>query len=495
MNSMESKNKSFGKNARLALLSAFFVSLALPYIGWSFLVWFALVPLFFALRRERSLRFAILLTLIFGVFYFIAIIAPLFELNDVWWGGGLGVYHGIFAMLFLALVTALYGAIFFVPVAYVIHRYRTATMPGIFLAALTWSIFEYIRSHYGLAGYDGGTLGYALLSFPYLRESAYLFGVGGLSFLIVLVNILLVLVYERMEGKTFAEIKRVFVELFSSTRDKYWMFLFLFVFLCIIGAGVIRNETNPPYRKTPLHVGVVVANSEDQSVGGGLYRAYREKMIMLLRAHPETNIILFPENTFPFFAIDENTKMLALEQPVALDDREMLYGDFLSMSKKYSTTTFAIGLHTVNKEKKYNTLVFYRDGVIIGMLHKERLVPFFEYVPFGLPIRLFETLTPGELGQKIEISGDTMSLLMCSEVSDRSITPSGVSLILAPSNDSVFTRHMAGSVHDTFARMRAIESGAYLVRANRGSVSSIVNPKGEVLKTDFGDTVLFATLY
>lgn len=495
MNFMEYKKNSFRKNAAFSLLSAFLVSSTLPYIGWSPVVWVALVPLFFALRRARGLLSVVLLSMLFGVTYFIAIILPLFELNDMWWSGGFGIYHGVLAMIFLTFVTALYGAMFFIPVAYIISRHRMSTMRDALFVALLWSILEYIRSRYGLAGYDGGTLGYALLPVLYLRDSGHLLGVGGLSFLIVLVNMFIVLMCERVQERTSGGIKESLVGAFSSLRDKYWMPFSLFLVLCIIVLGVVGGSAMPVHRNIPLHVGVIVANSEDPSVGGGLYRAYREKMATLLRAHPETDILLFPENTFPFFELDERTRTLALDQSIALDGRDVLYEDLLSFSERYPTTTFAVGLHTVNEGKRYNTLVFYRKGVIIGMLHKEHLVPFFEYIPFGLPIHLFEPLTAGDIGQKITLSGDTISLLMCSEVADRDITPSGVSIILSPSNDSVFTRHMAGSVHDAFARMRAIESGAYLIRANKGSISSIITPKGEVLKSGIGDTVLFATLY
>ena len=41
-------------NSLLALLSAILLTLSFPNFDWWFLAWFALVPLFFAIEREKE---------------------------------------------------------------------------------------------------------------------------------------------------------------------------------------------------------------------------------------------------------------------------------------------------------------------------------------------------------------------------------------------------------------------------------------------------------
>lgn len=478
-----------------SFLSALLLALTLPSPHWYFLVWVALVPFFFALRRAKSLSSALVLTTFFGFTYCLAIVAPLFHLTRIWWAGDLGASHSALIVSLLVSATALYGALFFFPFAYALHKHKTTTFRDVLFVALMWSIIEYVRSQYALLGYGWGTIGYALVDTPYIKESAHVIGVYGLSFLVVTANMTLVLTCERMSQNTFAELKKVLKEFILSPAEKYWTFAFGVIFLCALGYGVWQNGIVTSRLSTPLHAALIVANSNDASVGGGLYRAYREKIITVLEQHPETNVVLFPENTFPFFQIDEDAKMLATRQMVPLSDRSKFYQDFLSISHKYSSTIFAVGLHTIKGKDAHNSLVFYQNGAIIAMLHKQRLVPFFEYAPLGLPVPLFKSLVQGNPGQRVSLLGNSLEMLMCSEINDESILSSPVSLVLSPSNDGVFASESAGRVHAAFARMRAIESGAYLIRANKGSFSAIIDPKGKVVVEGFGDTILFATLH
>lgn len=81
-----------------------------------------------------------------------------------------------------------------------------------------------------------------------------------------------------------------------------------------------------------------------------------------------------------------------------------------------------------------------------------------------------------------------------SEVGDAGITLRGADIIIAPSNDGVFTAPGIAATHHTMARMRALESQAYLLRAVRGGRSSIIAPSGDVLAQTDNSGVLFADI-
>lgn len=493
---MGSKRHSFWGNILLAISSALLLALTLPYPGWTILVWVALVPLFCVLRRSTSVSSSFFTMMVFGVIYWTAVVAPLFQLNTTWWTGDMSASYGPALVSLLVFVIALYSAAFLLPIAYIERKYRTHDMRDVIIVALAWVAFEYVRSEYALLGYSWGVLGYALVDVAYLRETARILGVHGLSFFVIAVNMLLALTYERLSPTyTFLTLKKVIREFLFSSKEKYWTAFLIFIFLIAFGCGASRNVAVSPPLSTPLHVALIIAGSDDDSVGEGLYRSYRAKIVATLSEYPETDILLLPENVFPFFEIDEEKGSLAEKQPIPLPTRDVLYQDLLSLSRTYGTTTLAIGSHSVKDGKKYNTLVFYKQGEIIGSLHKQRLVPFFEYAPLGLPIPLFESFSKGAPGEQITLKGSTISTLICSEVSDGSLLPGQVHIVLSPSNDDVLTSAAVGRVQDVFARMRAIESGAYVIRASRGSVSSIIDPRGQVRETRRGDTVLLGTLY
>lgn len=492
---MESKKENFQKNALLAFASAILLALTLPYLNWWWFVWVALVPFLIVIRRASSLSSALLLTTIFGATYGIAVVAPLFQLTTTWWSGDVTVANNSLIVILLVVVTALYGALFFFPITYLIRKFRRSNLRDVLFVAMLWACIEYIRSQYALIGYGWGTIGYTLVDATFIKENAAIIGVYGLSFLIITVNMFVVLVIERLPQKTLSALRRTLREFIVTPNERYVTLILIVVWLSAMGYGVWKNVMISTHFATPVHVGMVVAEIGNEQESGILYQSYREKIIELLSNHPETNIVLLPENVFPFFQLDELSKKLSLEQFVPLQERDALYEDFISLSQKYPLTTFAVGLHTTTQKQSHNTLVFYQNGEIIDMLYKQRLVPFFEYAPLGLPIPLFESHAKGNPGQKISILGNTLGMLMCSEISDGSIVSPEVNLVLSPSNDGVFASSIAGRFHDVFARMRAIESGAYLVRANKGSVSSIISPTGDVLKTGYGNTVLFQTLY
>ena len=397
----------------------------------------------------------------------------------------------------LVLGTGLYGAIFFIPFTYIERRYRTTHMRDVFFAALVWVVIEYIRSQYVLIGYGWGTIGYTLVDATMLRGNALIVGVYGLSFLIVTMNMFITLMYERLHDMPFRQYISQVRTLFLSRDERYWTISFVILWFIAIVNGIFGHAfiTAQASGDTPLHVATVVAGTAKNPTSGELYFEYRTQLMTLFKTHQNTELVLLPENVFPFFVVEEETQKLFDAQIVPMEKREEYYNNFLVLTALHPNAVFAVGLHTVSSGELYNSLVFYKNRVIIDVLHKQKLVPFFEYAPLGLPIPLYESLSHGREGQVIDFSGRTLGMLMCSEISDGGIlSDEKITIILSPSNDAIFSGTTAGRFHDTFARMRAIESGAYVLRANKGSFSSVIDPSGNVLSSGYGDAIIFQTI-
>ena len=55
----------------------------------------------------------------------------------------------------------------------------------------------------------------------------------------------------------------------------------------------------------------------------------------------------------------------------------------------------------------------------------------------------------------------------------------GAEILVLPTNDSWFTDSAAVYMHSSQARLRAIESGRWIVRAADTGISSVIDPRGE----------------
>jgi apolipoprotein N-acyltransferase len=143
---------------------------------------------------------------------------------------------------------------------------------------------------------------------------------------------------------------------------------------------------------------------------------------------------------------------------------------------------------------RYNSLVLFTNGKPVAYYHKRKLVPFAEYSPLGLDLPLVMPFTAGVREQYFSVAGVNVTGLMCSEVSDATILIDNVGIIISPSNDSVFASDAIALIHHRMARMRALEANAYLLRASKGGISSVIEPNGDVLAETHGDYILVADI-
>ncbi len=134
----------------------------------------------------------------------------------------------------------------------------------------------------------------------------------------------------------------------------------------------------------------------------------------------------------------------------------------------------------------YNSLVAVMpDGSVGGYYDKHHLVPYGEYFPSYLPIRLGEQgFTPGPGPRTLHLAGlPPIGPLICFEavfsggVVDERDRPA---FMLNITNDSWFGNSTGPRQHFAAARMRAVEEGLPLVRAANTGISAIIDSHGMV---------------
>lgn len=135
----------------------------------------------------------------------------------------------------------------------------------------------------------------------------------------------------------------------------------------------------------------------------------------------------------------------------------------------------------------HNSLVAIRpDGGVGATYDKHHLVPYGEYFPSYLPIRLGEQgWTPGPGNRTLHIPGlPAIGPLICYEA----IFPAQVvvaadrpALLVNITNDSWFGDSAGPRQHLAAARMRAVEEGLPMLRAANTGISAVIDAHGRVL--------------
>ncbi|MGQ0501910.1 MAG: apolipoprotein N-acyltransferase [Panacagrimonas sp.] len=139
----------------------------------------------------------------------------------------------------------------------------------------------------------------------------------------------------------------------------------------------------------------------------------------------------------------------------------------------------------------YNSMIAL--GAAHGRYDKRHLVPFGEYFPIPdwlRPVMVALDLPYGDISSgdadtlpRIEIHGQVIGVSICFEdvFSDEFARASrAASVLVNATNDAWFARSSAGPQHLQIARMRALETGRWLIRATNTGISAFIAPDGQV---------------
>ncbi|MDH5393511.1 MAG: apolipoprotein N-acyltransferase [Gammaproteobacteria bacterium] len=192
--------------------------------------------------------------------------------------------------------------------------------------------------------------------------------------------------------------------------------------------------------------------------------------------HSASDIVIWPETAIPSFLYQVMPYWEEIKAQADLNDTEVIAGVFMRDTKT---------------GRYYNSLISSKGDVY----QKKHLVPLGEYMPFRA---LFEFLrqyinfpmsdiASGDDDQPLmKVAGYDVGASICFEdVFDREIRSSlpAAKFLINASNDAWFKRTAEPHQHHQIARMRAIESARYLVRATNTGISSIIGPKGQEIVT------------
>ena len=368
--------------------------------------------------------------------------------------GYLGLYVGLYAWGFVRLE----------------QRWAAAAWIA---APCLWVSLEYVRTH-AFSGLPWGLLGYSQFQWLPLIQVANVTGVYGVSFLIVLVNVSLFLLFRWA--------------LTENPQRLPWLPLASAV-AAILGVWLYGlNQLHlPPSDR--LAVGIVQANIDQAHKWDTAYRVETLERYRRLTetVSPKSDLILWPEAATPF-----------------LFEQEPGYRSLVTGMTKNAGAPLVLGSPALRRERDgtpyllNSAYLLNSSGDIAGRYDKQHLVPFGEYIPLERILFFLDKLVVG-IGDFQPGPGPTLlsfargpdrrrtrfGVAICFEVIFpdlvRRLAREGADFLVTITNDAWFGKTVAPHQHFGMVVFRAVENRLAFARSANTGVSGLIDPTGRIL--------------
>lgn len=418
--------------------------LAFPPLSLSFLAWVALVPYLFAIHRISRYNYLVG-TLLFVGSFLGSHISWMFRVMPV---GYLGI-----------IVTAF---LLHVPFGFLFRNIRSEGFLSNVQASAAWVLIEYLRMKLGLSW---GALGYSQWDCYFLRQSADLFGVYGLSFIIVWSNVTI-----------FSSIKRV-LEKRAFVPVQVAALILVLSCLTLYGMARTRGKDLPDTVVVVVQPNLSVEEKLAAPYDPKLKREVLTRMSQLSLAIPgrSPHVIIWPETSIPGFLEYEAVVQEAVEEVRRQTGALLIVGGQGGAISSYP---------------RYNSVFLWGNSQTLERYDKLFLVPMYEYLPFfyrwfpEANITMTMGNTPGEQSPCLRSGKFRIGVSICYEDSFspvlRSAVLDGANVLMNLSNLQMFGRSSVAYQALSMAVFRAIENRRFLVRCANSGLSAIVRPDGSL---------------
>nr|WP_240901827.1 apolipoprotein N-acyltransferase [Wenzhouxiangella sp. XN24] len=201
----------------------------------------------------------------------------------------------------------------------------------------------------------------------------------------------------------------------------------------------------------------------------------RQLYLDMTRAHWDADLVIWPEAAIPALLHHEIDFIAALDEEARSNDTEVLLG---ILERDAETGDY------------HNVLVSL--GAEPEIYRKRHLVPFGEYFPVPAFVRRWMRLmnlpytdfAPGRPDPPpLQLAGVQVAPTICYEdafgAQQRVFFPAA-ELLINVSNDAWFGDTQAPHQHLQIARMRAMETGRWMLRATNNGITAVIDPRGRV---------------
>ncbi|MFA5795401.1 MAG: apolipoprotein N-acyltransferase [Candidatus Brocadiia bacterium] len=409
----------------LGALSGLLLVISYPPLSFGIIGWVALVPIFVAIFSSPSWKIAGLSALITGVVFYSVSLSFFIEAFGLFGWVVLNlfsIYLFIFAifMWFLASRIGLGKAFFFIPIF--------------------WTGIEYFRSEGYYLRFGWLSLGYSQAPYNVLIQACDIFGVYGLTFLIVTVNAVIAwFVFERI-------------------RRRIWLWglwgIVAVIFVWLITYGNYKNTYLPKYLDKDLSMRIPVAVVQDMfgsvdnyirmtndAVGG------KQESIVVWPERADMNLVSAPKKRSLIEALVRDKKIYLITGTIEEADDQARFSNLAVM--------------------------FSPQGEVIGRYAKQ------------VPVQLVETMVkPGTKSGIFDSPIAKVGVLICYEAAftnlELRLARKDVDFIVMPTAEMGGWGGLSHRHHASIIPFRAIETRRPILRSAAIGISMIVNSSGKV---------------
>jgi apolipoprotein N-acyltransferase len=336
--------------------------------------------------------------------------------------------------------------------------YRVTNTPVGFLGAMAGGlvILEWTRG-LGPLAFPWGNFGYALVGTPLAQISS----LGG----VYLGSLLLTLLAASLAGLAWFQ----------------WRWLLVTGLLALSGLayGLLRPAPPPPTQQAWLLQGNI--DPFKKFVGTDDLSVYRS----LLKGVPKTAVVVLPE--------------AALDLPAVAKIPQFTGGQPLPANQRLpDLPKLLAGVSDYRQGARLNSVAAISNSRLLEKTDKTHLVPFGEYSILRRELSLVYELVyramnlpnlgnadPSREQRVLELGGERFGAFVCYDSIfpdlPRSLVQRGAQVLVEPTNDGWFGGGRGNEQHFAMDRLRAIETGRYLLRVANTGITAGVDPLGRVL--------------
>lgn len=436
----------------LTFLAGILLTLSFAPFNYSYLALLSLVILFSSWQQCSPWQAAFR-----GYFFGLG----LFSLGVTWVFVSIYFYGNasLFASALLSELFAAFWALFPALVGYLAVKFKNWTHPCILLwiMPLLWIFVEYLRGFWLLNGFPWLQIAYSQIDSPFAGFMP-LFGVYGTGFLLALTaSLFTYLLYFKHHHKLIIA-----------------SLVILMISGCLLKHIAWTEKIGKPIRATLIQGNI----SQDQKWQESHLVTTLFLYQQMTSLHWDSDVIIWPETSIPAYLSQVDKYFLKPLEQQAIAHKTNIIVSLL--------------------EKDNQTHAVFNSALVLGseraVYRKNHLLPFGEYMPWqplsswilnAIGIRLDDFSSGGNHQPLLKAAGYHFNTSICYEDAFGSETIrhlSETAYLVNLTNDAWFGRSFEPYQHLQMARMRAIETGRYMLRATNSGLTAIIAPNGDVIK-------------
>lgn len=431
----------------LCLLAGLLTPLAFAPFDQVWLVLITLPVLLYGVLQSEPLR-ALKLGWLFGLGLQCSGVSWIYY--SLHFHGGSPVWLAVLMIFLLSSYLAIYPALAF----YLVNRFvkGTPVMRLLVLYPLSWALFEWLQG-WVMTGFSWMQIGYSQIDWP-LAGYAPLLGSLGVGWLVFVSAGAIVL---------------------AVTRLMKWPAALFIMFVIWLAGGLLGQISWTEATGDPVRVSLVQGNIPQSD------KWRREMRLPTLKRYRDlslqqgdADLVIWPETAVPGYYMHMREYLDGVQASLAKTNTQLLTGLFISDEET---------------GRYYNSLI----NVTGGEYRKRHLVPLGEYIPLRFLASFFNRwidipmsdIDSGDSKQALLTgAGQPLGVSICFEdafARDVIRDLPEATLLVNVSNDAWFEDSHESYQHHAIARMRALESGRYMLRSTNTGISAIIGPHGEVV--------------